>query len=278
MEFLPPRIREALRHVDCTALYELRVRADKPLSANLGGEYVFLGPCGKCGAKQALLPTGKEIEDALFAASGYSLYAVEEQLKEGFLTAEGGVRIGIAGCCVSEGGKVHAVHSVTSLCIRVPHEMRGCAEGIYRSCLTEDLLPLLLLSPPGEGKTTLLRDLSRLVCERRGVNVLVCDERGELSAGDLGATSDCMKFCTKQEAFTAGIRAMRPGLIVTDELLPPDYAAVKRAIVSGIAVFASAHLTRYEDVPEKLFARYVLLRGLGQVEKILNKEGDPICG
>lgn len=277
LDFLPPRIDEAVRHVNLNLLYELRVRAGKPLSVNFSGEYRFLGAGGLCSAREALLPTAGEIEEILFSASGFSVYSVEEQLRRGFLTGGAGERIGIAGSYVYEGKSVLAVRSVTSLCIRVPHEIRGCAEEIYRRCLSEGLCSLLLLAPPGEGKTTLLRDLSRLVCERRGVNVLVSDERGELSSGDLGSTSDCILFADKLTAFTAGVRAMRPDLIVTDELFGEDYSAVRRAVESGIAVFASAHLLRAEDVPEKLFSRYVFLEGLGRIGRILDGEGNDVA-
>ena len=275
--FLPPRLAEAVRHINLHRLYELRVRADKPLRANLGGVFVWLGADGATERMQdALVPTREEVEDTLFAASGYSVYSVAEQLKKGFVTAEAGERIGVAGSYVTENGGTLSIHAVTSLCIRVPHAMEGCAEEIYARCLQKDMCSLLLLAPPGEGKTTLLRDLSRLVCRRRQLNVLVEDERGELSAGDLGDTADVVRFSDKLTAFTAGIRAMRPDLIVTDELLPEDYAAVRRAVLSGIYVFASAHLCRVEDVPEKLFARYVLLDGLGHIGAICGADGNAV--
>ena len=275
LEFLPPRIASAVRYVDLSRLYELRLRAEKPLSANLGGTFVFLGEHGVCPKNRALLPTQKELEEALFAASGYSVYSVENELKQGFLTADG-VRIGLAGTFVYENGQVLSVREITSLCLRIPHEIFGCAEEIYRQCLENGLCSLLIMAPPGEGKTTLLRDLARLVCLRKSRNVLVCDERGELSAGDLGATSDCMKFADKLTAFTAGIRAMRPDVIVTDELLPTDYPAVSRAVGAGVHVFASAHLVRFADAPP-LFSRYILLDGLGHIGKILDERG-AVCG
>lgn len=277
LEFLPPRIASAVRFVNFNRLYELRLRADRPLRANVGGSFVFLGERGVCGAGDALFATQKEVEETLFAASGYSVYSVENQLRRGFVTGNSGERIGVAGTFVYEKEGVHTVRDVTSLCIRIPHEIRGCAEAIYARCLREGLCSLLILAPPGEGKTTILRDLCRLVGERTALNILVGDERGELSAGDLGCTADVVRFADKLTAFTAGIRAMRPDLIVTDELLPEDYAAVKRAIESGVAVFASAHLKRYEDVPEKLFSRYILLNGLGEIGEILDGEGNP-CG
>ena len=201
---------------------------------------------------------------------------MENQIKRGFVTGADGERIGIAGSCVYEGNELLSVHSVSSLCIRIPHAIEGCAEEIYRRCLDDEMRSVLLLAPPGEGKTTLLRDLSRLVCSRRELNVLVSDERGELSAGDLGETSDVVRFADKLTAFTAGIRAMRPDVIVTDELLPEDYKAVRRASESGIYVFASAHLKRYEDVPEKLFDRYVILGGLGKIKKICGADGNVV--
>lgn len=275
LSFLSPRLLSAVRYVNLNLLYELRVRADKPLRANLGGKFCYLGEYGVVATgEQALFPTAQEVADTLFAASGYSVYSVENQIKRGFVTGNEGERIGIAGSYVYDGDRALSVNRVTSLCIRVPHAIEGCAEEIYSRCLADETRSVLLLAPPGEGKTTLLRDLSRLICRRKALNVLVSDERGELSAGDLGDTSDVVRFADKNTAFTAGIRAMRPDVIVTDELLPEDYAAVRRAVESGIAVFASAHLTRWEDVPEKIFARYVVLDGLGHIGNVYGADGN----
>lgn len=277
LNFLSPRLLDCLRHVNLNFLYELRVRADKPLRANLRGEYRYLGEFGECSRREALLPTRKEVEDTLLAACGYSLYAVENQLRKGFVTGADGERIGVAGSYVYGNGEVLSVGNITSLCIRVPHAVIGCAEEIYSACMQEGVASLLILAPPGDGKTTLLRDLCRLTSERTGKNILVSDERGELSSGDLGETADVIRFADKLTAFTAGIRAMRPQVIVTDELLPEDYAAVRRAIQAGIAVFASAHLIHYEDVPEKIFSHYVLLDGLGRVGSVLDGEGKRVA-
>lgn len=266
LSFLAPRLRSAVNYVNLNRLYELRVRADKPLRINYGGIYCYLGERGVVAeGGKALFPTQKEIEDTLFAASGYSVYAVENQIRRGFVTGEEGERVGIAGTYVYEGAGALSVHAVTSLCIRVPHAVTGCAEELYEKSFSEGICSLLVLAPPGEGKTTLLRDLCRLICERTRLNVLVSDERGELSAGDMGQTCDVIRFADKSTAFTAGIRAMRPDVIITDELLTEDYAAVRRAVESGIAVVASAHLKRVEDVPEKIFERYAVLDGLGKI-------------
>lgn len=269
LSFLPERIKNAMRFVNANKIYELRMRADKPLRINLGGKFCFLGEAGTVTeGESAIVPTKEEIDDTLFAASGYSVYAVENQIRRGFVTSAEGERIGIAGTYVYEGTSTLAVRDVTSLCIRVPHAVEGCAEELYRECFGEGICSVLVLSPPGEGKTTLLRDLARLISERTLLNVLVSDERGELSAGSLGDTSDVIRFADKETAFTAGIRALRPDVIVTDELMREDYAAVRRAMESGIAVMASAHLTRAEDVPEKIFSRYAILNGIGKISAV----------
>lgn len=278
LDFLAPRLKRALRTVNSNLLYELRIRADKPFRINLNGKFCFLGENGVTEyPDRAIIPTVNEIEETLFAASEYSVYAVENQLKRGFVTGREGERIGVAGTFVYDGNGILSVHSVTSLCIRIPHAIVGCSDEIYERCFSHGVVSLLILAPPGEGKTTILRDLSRLVSLRTKLNILVSDERGELSAGDLGDTSDVVRFADKLTVFTAGIRAMRPDLIVTDELLPEDYRAVRRAKESGIQVLASAHLKKYEDVPDKLFERYVILDGLGKVGKILGSNGNDLA-
>lgn len=278
LDFLAPRLKNALRTVNSNLLYELRIRTDKPFRVNLDGRFCYLGESGVTeNFSRALYPTAQEIEETLFAASDYSVYAVENQLKRGFVTGRAGERIGVAGTFVYDGNGVLSIHTVTSLCIRIPHTIIGCADKIYEKCFSEGVCSLLILAPPGEGKTTILRELSRLVSLRTKLNILVSDERGELSAGDLGDTADVVRFADKLTVFTAGIRAMRPDVIVTDELLPEDYAAVRRAKESGISVFASAHLKKYDDVPEKLFDRYVLLNGLGRIGRIMGSEGNDVA-
>ena len=277
LEFLSPRIAACLLRLNLNRLYELRLRADKPLCVNYGGAFVFLGEVGVCSAAHAVKPTLHEVEETLLAACEHSVYSVENQLKEGFVTAACGERLGVAGTFVYERGSVQAIREITSLCIRVPHDILGCADRVYKQCFREGLCSLIVLGPPGDGKTTILRDLTRIVSQKTSCNILVSDERGELSAGELGATTDVIRFADKSTAFTSAIRALRPDVIVTDELLPEDYHAVRRATESGIRVFASAHLMRYEDVPQKLFDRYVLLGGLGEIREIVGREGEHVA-
>lgn len=279
LEFLPQNVKNSLARVNISYLYEIRLRAGKPITVNYQGKYRYLGDFGLTEHREkAMLCTVEDIADCVFKAGDYSVYSVEEQLKKGFLTAEYGERIGLSGEYVFEKGQPLALRSFTSLCIRVPHEIRGSAEEIYKRCMSDRVKNLLVMSSPGLGKTTILRDLGRILSEKTRKNILICDERGEISVGELGDTCDVIRFCDKETAFTAGIRAMRPEIIITDELTLTDCAALEKAMLAGICVIASAHFSdiRFVGKPFKgLFERFVLLdeQEIGKIKGVYDEKG-----
>jgi stage III sporulation protein SpoIIIAA len=122
-----------------------------------------------------------------------------------------------------------------------------------------------------------LRDISRLISERRQLNVLICDERGEISEGKIGNSCDVMKYSDKATAFEAGIRAMRPDVIITDELSSRDCDALRKAIYAGVKVIASAHFSEFTFINSSfldLFDRYVFLKdNVGNITNIYNRDG-----
>ena len=283
LDFLPQNIKEGLNCLNIQHVYELRLRVNSPITVNYQGRYEYLGAYGIVGqAKNALICSAEDIEESVYRAGKYSVYSVEEQIKSGFITAEFGERIGLAGEFVFEHGKVLALRNYTSLCIRVPHEILDCGAEIYQSCMCDEVRNILIMSPPGLGKTTILRDLGRIISEKRQKNVLICDERGEISAGKVGFTCDVMKFADKSTAFEMGVRAMRPEIIITDELSARDCEAVKRVINAGVKVLASAHFSAMEKVNLEfrgIFDRYVLLSSqiTGKIEKIYDKNGEEVA-
>ncbi len=282
LEFLPQNVKSAIAKINAAYLYEIRIRADKPITVNYQGKYRYLGEFGLTEHKQrAIRCTIEDIADCVFKAGNYSVYSVEEQIKKGFVTAENGERIGLSGEYVFDKGQPLALRNFTSLCIRVPHEIKGCAMEIYQSCMSDRVRNLLLMSAPGLGKTTILRDLGRILSEKTKKNILICDERGEISVGEIGDTCDIIRFSDKQTAFEAGVRAMRPDIVITDELSKNDCIAIEKARVAGISVVASAHFSDISLVSSEflgIFDRYVLLdeREIGKIKGIYGRDGKEI--
>lgn len=282
LSFLPEAVQSALKHVNLKEVYEIRLRTNCPVFINYLGEYCYLGAYGLTKTSQkALVCDENDVAECIYRAGNYSVYSIEEELKQGFLTANGGARIGIAGEYVFSNGQPLTIRNVRSVCIRIPHAVIGSANSIYESCMSDRIRSVLIISPPGYGKTTVLRDLARLVSKNTQKNVLICDERAEIAVGDLGETCDVIKYCDKKTAFEAGIRALRPDVIVTDELSSKDLTVVENAISAGVAVFATAHYAGVEAVPQsymQVFERYVVLsnKKIGEIVGIYDKNGKAI--
>lgn len=278
LSFLPPVILSAVRNLNINLLTELRLRSGRAVMAGYGGEYGYLHPCGVSGLRTGAVIC-PDVASILNDAMDGCVYSFSEQLKAGFITAEGGVRIGVAGEYVSENGRIKTIARPTSLNVRIPHDVDGCSEGIFSFMRTCGCLSMLLFSRPGGGKTTMLRDLVRHISGEFGYNVLVLDVRDEIAAGyDLGDTADVVRSCDKLSAAESAIRAMKPDVIVTDELYGEgDIAAVKFARDCGIDVIASSHVCDRVRLAALPFDRYAELCGVGRGSVIYDKNFDIVC-
>lgn len=295
-----------LPEVFLSNLEELRLRVDRPVELCTNVNSVFLSDQHGT-TKQAAEAFQLSVTDVSYVIQNvtqYSLYAVEEELRRGFITIQGGHRVGVAGRVVlNSDGSVKSIRSVSSLNIRVARSFPGVADQlrpVLVSRRTGEAFNTLIVSPPKCGKTTLLRDLARQWSDHvfsqttPSTRVTIVDERSEIGGCIegvpqfwVGARTDVLDACPKAEGMMMAIRSLSPDILVTDEIgRREDVQAVLEATHAGVRVFTSAHANDLDDwrrrpymqelYDSRAFSRYVLLsrrRGPGTIEAILDEQG-----
>ena len=271
-QIMPLRFRDKLAPVlKNPVIEEIRIRVGQPIELRCREENLWLSEC--------ILPD--DIEEMLTFISNYSIYAYEEEMRQVFLTIEGGHRIGFAGQVRLLEGKITHMVNIRFLNIRVARENKGCAGAlipwIYRD---GEFYNTLLVSPPGVGKTTYLRDCIRQISGGgdEGKKVCVIDERSEIAAchlgipqNDLGRRTDVIDGCPKGEGMLLALRSMSPDIIAVDELGgEEDGIMLRQAALSGCQIFGTVHGRELADlkrkpsirtcINEQLFKRYIFLK------------------
>lgn len=275
-------------------LQEIRLRAGQPLMVICMGRELFLDQAGRAwsSARQGYRVSKEEVTEALERLSSYSMYAYEEDVRRGFLTVQGGHRVGLAGRTVVEGEQIFGIRDISFLNIRIAHQIKGCAEPllpyVYRDGQLENTL---IVAPPGCGKTTVLRDLIRLVSDGNdmagGQSVAVVDERSELGGcsggvpqNDLGARTDVLDGCPKAEGMLLMIRSMAPAVLAVDELAgEADRKALLTAFGCGVKLLATAHGEQLGDIRKRedigslwadgYFTRCLILESHGEPGRLM---------
>ena len=277
LSFLPEEVRNAISHLNYNYLSEIRLRRGQPVIIEYRGEYKYINAFGVADNSSNLIAV-EEVEPIILAATNGCIYNFTEQMKCGFITVGHGVRIGIAGEYVTQNGEVNTIKNITSLNIRIPHNIVNCAELIIKNLFSDCLHSVLIFSSPGLGKTTMLRDIALSISKMQKYNILIFDERNEISAisgydgYDLGDRVDIVRCYEKKGAIASAIRAMKPQVIITDELYgDEDIESVKYATNCGITVIASSHICNKEILCKMPFEFFVQLLGIGVKPVIYDK-------
>jgi len=285
--------------LDFEKVQEIRLRIGKPLILVYDNEERLL----PTGVSTRYLITKEEIRETLEYISHYSLYAYEHEMRQGFITIEGGHRVGVMGKAILEGNKVKNLQYISSVNIRMSHEILGCADKVMPYITkNRQVCHTLVISPPCCGKTTLIRDLIRQISDGnryvKGCTVGVVDERSEIGGcylgvaqNQLGMRTDVLDCCPKAEGMIMLIRSMAPQVIAVDEIgSPEDVHAIEYAMQCGCKMIASVHglsMAEAADKPvlgrlirERRFERYIILgneKRPGEVREVYDERGSLLC-
>lgn len=263
---------------DYNCLYEIRLRAGRPLFLIYAGGERFLRIKGH----EPYLVTRQDLKETLEYISGYSLYAYEDEIRQGYISVQGGHRVGVTGKVILNGDRIKGMKYISCINVRLSHQLPGCADAVMPYIQRQNhIAHTLIISPPRGGKTTLLRDVIRQLSNGRegisGVTVGVVDERSELAGSwqgipqnDLGMRTDILDACPKAEGMKMLVRSMSPDVVAVDELgREEDFRAVESVIYCGCRLIATAHGNSLEDIlaqpffqklkKMEIFEKYIVL-------------------
>ena len=243
---------------------EIRLRIEKPIIYYREKEYITNH-----------ILTKEELHETLELMSGFSLYAYENEIRNGFFTIEGGHRIGVVGTVVIENKEVKTIKNFSSINIRMNREVRGCSDSIINEILKEEgALNTCIISPPNFGKTTLLRDVVRNLSKK--FKIAVIDERGEIAAShlgiaknDIGIRTDVLTGCPKKIGMEMVLRSMSPEIIAVDEISFNEKEEIKQIKTAGVKIICTMHGNSVNEAKKLELEKYILLGKNFKVKEVI---------
>ena len=274
--------------IDLMCFQEIRLRVGRPivLIKDLNEYFISYDNKITCNEEKAIAINENELRETMEFISNYSMYAFEEEIRNGFITISGGHRIGICGRAVIENGKIKTIKNISFINIRIAHERIDCSKNLMRYLYDSNgkIHNTLIISPPMYGKTTVLRDIIRNISNGfngfGGQNVGVSDERSEIAASylgrpqnDVGIMTDVMDGMPKKYGIMMLIRTMSPKVIAVDEIgTSKDVESILYGINSGCRFVATAHAESIKEVKEKESIKCLMDRKTFKRFLVINKK------
>lgn len=284
--YLPQYFSELLKNLEKERIHklcEIRIRAEKPAVLIFTDESLFITRSGRltCFLSNDLMRfTRQETESVFNSLCRYSVHSLTDSIARGFITLEGGSRVGVYGTAVTDGDRIVSVRSISGLNIRVSGNFTGIAESAAETIYSKGCANTLICGPPSSGKTTFLKDLCRILSDNMGKKVCIVDERGETDGCMTGINTDVLSGYPKAEGVRIAVRTLSPDIIAFDEIGTLSEAeAVSDGLNSGVMFIMTMHCENTKELMKKPQFRYlkgcgaadsiVLLKKTGIVEKII---------
>ena len=277
LSLFPFNIQQSLNKLDTNKIYEIRLRVNKPIKILYDNKWGYLSVYGfSVSSKSSHIASKDDISGVVANATEYSLYSATETIIKGYIALSNGCRIGVCGEVVSIDGNIKTIKNLTSLIIRFPHSINNACYPYVDFIIENKVINnTLIVSPPGGGKTTILRSLATQLSS--DFNVLIIDERLEIVGVNEGkfyfdiGDCDVISGGNKNIIMTNVVRSCAPQIIITDEISENDYDAIRYAVSCGINIVTSIHASSIENLlkkpnfekffSDKIFDRYIVLEG-----------------
>ncbi len=280
LKYLPIRLQQCLEKIPVNTakgINEIRLRTNRPISVTVCGENHFVTENGSLTLCRTLgiICTSDDITESFRAVCEYSVHSYQKEISQGYITINGGNRVGICGTSAVN-GNIETIKYISGLNFRISGQVTGCGEEICKKIYSEEIYGLLIVGEPLSGKTTLLRDICRILGERYRISVV--DSRSEIAAcchgvpqNDVGSFTDIFDGCDKKSGIEKAIRVMSPQIVVCDEIGGiEDCNSIAESITSGVKFIATVHGKSIEEILKRKHIKRLMDYGIFEYGAVIS--------